>query len=118
MPSFPVLSAGVSVHLPWTRETVFRNAHAEQNHGGRYSYNERALPLMRWTMSPSSLPDADIATLRNFFLARGGAYEAFDFTDPETLVTHAKCRFAMESLDVRHTGPDENAVTIVIEEYA
>jgi hypothetical protein len=118
VPSYPTLTGGVTIHRPWTREKRYDSVHNDLPHGYRYSFNLRATPLMRFVIEYSALSDADLATLRAFFLARSGSYEPFDFTDSETGITHTKCRFDQEELEVRHIGPNENAVTVEIQEYA
>ena len=73
---------------------------------------------MSWSLEYPALSDADLSTLKAFWQARGGAYEAFDFTDPETSVTYTKCRFAGDDFEVRWIGPNLSRLTLVIQENA
>ena len=118
MPAIPILVGGVSVHRPWQRHREYANVHNDLPHGYRYSYNERATPLMRFEIEYGPISDDDCDTLRAFWDARKGQYETFEFTDPETAITYTKCRFAMDSFSVRRLGPNENAVNVVIQEFA
>ena len=56
--------------------------------------------------------------MQTFWDSMKGQYGEFSFTDPATAVTTPKCRFDMEQLDVRYVGPNENLVTVIIQEYA
>jgi hypothetical protein len=118
MPSYPSFTGGFIIQRPWTREKEFHNAHNDMSHGYRYSFNLRATPLMRFTIEYPSLSNVDLVTLRDFFVARKGSYEEFDFTDPETTTVHTKCRFAQEAIEVNHVGWNQNGVRVVIQEYA
>lgn len=115
MPSFPTLASGVSVHLPYQVVRRFENDVVRQPHGWQYAYNRRSTPLKRAQIQ-FLVSDADMATLRNFFIARGGGYETFDFTDPGTGENWAKCVFDQESFDVQFVGANENQVTLSIRE--
>ena len=117
MPSYPTLT-GFTIQRPWAREKEYHNSHADMSHGWRYSFNLRATPLMRFIIEYPSLSETDFATLRTFFIDRKGSYEEFDFTDPETLTLHSKCRFAQEEMEINHRGYNENAIRVVIQEYA
>jgi len=116
MPSFPTFAGGESVHLPYTQEQEFWNVTNRQPHGYQYAYNLLASGLKRWEIS-FNLSDADLATLQTFWDARKGNYEEFDFTDPDTGVTTAKCRFDQDSLAVQQVQLNENRVSVSIQEY-
>lgn len=119
MATFPVLSDGVCrVHLPYTQRKEYLTAGVDAETGWRYAYSWRATPLMRWVIEYSNLGDSDMATLRDFFIARYGRYDEFEFTDPETTTNHTRCHFGMDTLDIRHIGANQHAMTMVIEEYA
>lgn len=117
MPAFPTFTAGESVHLPFSQGRGFQNVTNRQPHGWQYAYNLLATPLGRWQIQ-FSLSDADLVTLQNFWDARKGAYEEFTFTDPDTGITHSRCRFDGEALAVEDVGPNEHLVTVNIVEYA
>ena len=116
MPAFPTFSGGESVHLPFAQGREFWNVTNRMPHGWQYSYNLLPNGLKRWEIT-FSLSDADLGTLRTFWEARSGSYEEFTFTDPDTGITTSKCRFDQEALDVRHNGPNEAVVTVIIQEY-
>lgn len=116
MPAFPTFTAGESAHLPFSQGREYMNATNRQPHGWQYAYNLLATPLGRWQIQ-FSLSDADLVTLQNFWDARKGAYEEFTFTDPDTGITHSRCRFEGEALAVEDVGPNEHLVTVNIVEY-
>jgi len=116
MATFPTLAGGERTHRPWSYKREFLTTRNDMPTGKRYAYYHRATPLMRWTIGGESISDADVATLRNFFEARGGSYETFEFVDPETGTTHTKCRFDQGGFEERHIGPNENSVRLVIVE--
>ena len=118
MASFPTLAAGETTHRPWSYRRDFLTSKVEIPTGKRYAYYHRADPLMRWVVGGDSLSDADLATLRTFFLARGGNYEAFEFTDPETETLYSTCRFEGAEFKEKAIGPNENSVHLTIVEIA
>jgi len=116
MPSFPTFAAGESVHVPFTQTLEFFNVSNRRPHGWQYSYNVLADGLKRWTIQ-FSLSDADLPTLQTFWDDMKGSYGEFEFPDPDTGVTTTKCRFAQEALVIEQVGPNENLVTVQIQEY-
>lgn len=116
MPAFPTFAAGNTMFWPCVTRRTYKNLHVENGVGQRFSYNERATPLMSWEWQDTILGDDDLATLRAFWESVGGAYEDFTFTDPDTSIAYAKCRFVGDELSVRHIGPNENAVTVSFKE--
>lgn len=118
MATYPTLADGCVAQIPYVRKGVFLTAGLDSETGWRFSYSWRANPLYTWELLYSQLPDADLATLRAFFEARYGSYEEFEFVDPEDGVTHTKCRFGMDAFSMRHLGPNQHSVTVIIQEYA
>lgn len=116
MPAFPTFTTGESVHLPYKQETEYWNSTNRQAHGYQYSYNILSTGLKRWEIT-FVLSDTDIATLQTFWAARKGSYEEFTFTDPDTATTTSKCRFDQDALSVQYIQPNENRVTVTIQEY-
>lgn len=118
MATFPTLANGETVHLPWSLVVDFKNTSSDMAHGWRFSYNLRSTALHRWELTFDGLSDADLDTLRTFWLARGGAYEEFSFTDPQTSDTYSKCRFVGDEFAHTAVGPNENRLRLMIQEYA
>lgn len=116
MPSFPTFSAGESVHLPFTQGLEYWNLRNRMPHGWQYSYNLLPNGVKRWEIT-FSLADDDLGTLKTFWENCKGSYEEFSFTDPDTGVTTAKCRFDMAELEIKYVQPNENNVTVIIQEY-
>lgn len=83
MPIFPTLNAkGLLVQRPYARAYSALTSAEEQPSGRRYARAWRADPLATYTLSYSSLTDAEYGVLRAFFDARKGRYESFAWIDP------------------------------------
>lgn len=83
MPLFPALnSRGLLVQRPYVRAWAALTSAEEQPSGRRYARAWRAEPLARYTLSYSSLTDAEMGVLRTFFDDRRGRYESFGWVDP------------------------------------
>lgn len=117
MAAYPTFTSGVVVHRPWRYEREYKNVHNDMPHGFRYSYNLLATPLMRWIIE-YTFSDVDLVTMQAFWDSQFGGWDNITFTDPETGTVYTKCRFDMDSLVIRHVGPNQNAVTVVIQEHA
>lgn len=115
---YPTLSSGAKVQYPFQSNPSYLTTVNDMPHGKRYAYYWRSTPLYTWQLQYSVITDAEAAILLDFFISAGGMYHAFSFTDPETLVTHAKCRFGMQSLTRGYDSPGVGSMTILIEETA
>ena len=118
MATYPTLSTGARCSLPYAYRREYLNTVCDVASGKRYAYNHRATPLMKWTLQYPQLSDADVTTLRTFFDSVKGSWDVFDFTDPETNTNYAQCRLGSDRFEVQRVGPNENSVTLVIQEYA
>lgn len=116
MAAYPTFAFGGSVHLPFTEVVEAKNAQNRQPHGWQYSYSLRALALRRFEIT-HLIDTTDLATLKAFWVARGGSFEEFDFTHPDTAVVYPSCRFAMDALEVEGFEPDLFRVRVVIQEF-
>jgi hypothetical protein len=83
--------------------------------GPRFSYSYRVNPKHRWTLTYSSLTDADLGTIETFFNSMHGRYGSFEFTDTEG-TTYSSCRFDQDSLDVNYIGPNQSSVQLIVVE--
>jgi hypothetical protein len=95
MADFPTLQ----LELPYSLTRLMRVTEAETD-GGRYAYSWDSTPARRWELTFGYLDSTDRAVLVAFWVARGGAYETFDFTDPDTLQEYT-VRFVGDTLDTR-----------------
>lgn len=117
MAAYPTFTGGYVVQRPWSYRRVFKNVHNDMPHGYRYSYNLRATALMEWEIEYPAFSDTDLATLQSFWESQKGPYLNMDFEHPETAVVYTKVRFAMDSLDIRHVGPNHNSVRVLLREH-
>ena len=116
MAAYPTLSSGVAVCIPWNMRREYANISVDMEYGWRYAFNERGTPLDTIIIQYFGLSDADRQTLEDFWDARGGAYEDFTFTNPDTNVTYSKARFDGEQLEFNYDGPNENSVRVTIKQ--
>lgn len=112
---FPVLSTGNRVQLPYTHGRAFENV-SVATEGGRYAYARRSASMRTWSAGGASLSNADALAIWNMFSRARGRWAAFGFTDPDSGVRYASCRFAADTLEWRLVGPDENAIEVQIVE--
>jgi hypothetical protein len=117
MAAYPTFAAGEVAHLPFQQGIDFANVTTDMPHGWRYAYNLIATGLKTWAIS-YSFSDADRATFEAFWVAQKGKLSVFDFTDPQTGVTHTKCRFDMDAAEFQTVGPNEHIINVKIKEYA
>ncbi len=114
MPTFPLLADGAKTQFPYTESVRFETLSVTVPSGERYAYSQMANGTRFWTIGGPSVSDADIATLRAFFEARRGSWEAFDFVDPRTGLTVTNCRFDQDLFEYQALGPNENRVELRI----
>lgn len=112
---FPVLSTGNRMQLPYTHEREY-DTEVVETEGWRYTYSRRATPVQSWSVGGRSLSTTDARAIWNMFSAARGQWGVFGFTDPDTDVRHAACRFATDTLEWRMLGPDENVIEARIQQ--
>lgn len=125
MATYPTINGGVTTQRPFTRTRVHRTTVNTMSTGKRYTYGWRATgltglptrPLFVWELNYPVITPAEVETLEDFFRARAGRLEAFDFTDPEDGTTYPNCRFGMDAMEIRYEGPNYCSTRVVIEEF-
>lgn len=122
--SYPTLSTGATTQLPYAQIRRFLTSVNDQESGIRYAYawigaGLTGLPaqaLLGWDLAYPAITDADLSTLETFFKGMNGRWSSFTFTDPDDLSVHTKCRFGSDLFEVRHLGPNQNAVSLTVTE--
>jgi hypothetical protein len=117
MADYPTFDGGMVVQLPSSRVTRFETIRTDGDGGTRLTEYLYSTPVHVWNLEYPALTDSEAGTLKTFFLARGGRYEEFTFTDPWTTDVHTKCRFGMDELAIRQIAKNYNTCSVVIEEY-
>lgn len=118
-PTYPSINGGVIVQFPFASGPAYLTTRNDMYSGLRYAHYWRSSPLFKWTLRYPNITDAECSTLFDFYASMMGQFQQFSFTDPETNVTHSKCRFGMASLQRTYREPGGNSVDgIVIEETA
>ena len=114
---FPTLSTGARTQRPYTHGRGFDTA-SVRTEGGRYAYARRAASLRTWTAGGSALTDAEAAAIWNMFLLACGQWRSFGWTDPDSLLRFPNCRLGSDQIELRILGPNQNSVTMTIQELA
>ena len=114
---FPVLASGARVQLPYTHGRGFDNV-IVRTEGGRYEHARRATSLRTWSAGGPCLSSADALAIWNHFSRARGRWKAFGFTDADSGVRYASCRFASDTLEWRYVGPGHHAVETRIQQIA
>ncbi|MCE5311159.1 MAG: hypothetical protein LLG20_26265 [Acidobacteriales bacterium] len=112
---FPALATGHKMQLPYTLQAGFDTV-VVKTEGGRFRYSNRAAALRTWSAGGSLLSNADAGAIFNLFKRTRGRWGLIHFTDPDSDVHYESCRFASDVLEWRYSGPDENAITVQIQE--
>ena len=112
---FPVLGTGARMQRPYTHGRNFDTA-SVRTEGGRYAYPRRSASLRTWTAGGSALTDSDAAAIWSMFKLACGQWRAFGFTDPDSSIRYANCRFGSDSLDWRILGPNQNSIQPTIQQ--
>lgn len=117
MAAYPTINGGAKSQLPFVRITRFHTTKSDVESGKRYTYADRATPLMGWELVYPAVTHAERDSIDNFFRDRGGRYETFDFTDPETGTAYTKVRFNMDELEIEYLGPSHDSMKVRLIEH-
>jgi hypothetical protein len=115
--AFPSLYGAVVAQRPFTTRPQFRTTRNDLANGARFAWAEWGTPKAAWTIEYSCLTASELASRLSCFVALGGRYRGFAFTDPNTGVTHAHCRLDADALAMRWVGAGQCSVTVSIAEY-
>ena len=115
--TFPLLSSGARVQLPYSYSRAFDNVSVETD-GGRYSYYNRASSYRTWTVGGPFLLDTEAQALWDFFRRARGKLTTFAFVDPDSGTSYPSCRFGSDQLDWTINGRDNNALQTTVEQFA
>lgn len=116
-PAFPEISTGVKTQLPYSVIRSYRTLKADTDAGFAYTHALRATPLHRFVLSFGAITATEAGTLLTHFLACGGRYRSFSFTDPDSATTYTNCCYAQDRLEIRHISANVRATQIEIEQY-
>lgn len=117
MPAYPTFSGGIVTQRPYTTVHKFRTQVSDLDHGPRYSRFQQSSPSRVFECTYQAITDAELTTLVNFFTARHGQVEEFEFTDPNTTTLHAHCRFESDELQITDVGKNQHAATVRIIDF-
>jgi hypothetical protein len=112
---FPMLSSGARVQRPYTHSRNFDTV-SVRTEGGRFAYARQAAGLRTWSAGGPSISTTEATAIWDMFRRAAGQWRSFQFTDPDSLTAYPHCRFGSDSLDWRMNGPNDNAITVTIQE--
>jgi hypothetical protein len=72
--------------------------------------------MQQWTIRLDLLDEAEMETLREFFLSQEGRAGSFSFTDPFTGMAYPSCSFASDTLSLQFQGPQNGMTQVVVKE--
>jgi hypothetical protein len=115
---YPAIRQGVITQFPYTGTSSFLTTRNDLETGPRYAYYERATPRRGWKCSYSVIAPAELLTLMQFFVAMGGRFGSFTFTDPDSKTEYTECRFDQDAFEVSYQGRCRCSLTLTIVQIA
>lgn len=116
-PVFPALPNGCITQRPFTQNGRYLTTRNDLPSGPRYSYFEWPTAHGLWVVSYPVITVSELTGLLNFFIAMGGRYTMFSFTDPITTVAHPHCRFDQDTFECKYMGGLQWATTLQLAEF-
>jgi len=85
--------------------------------GSEQRFAHYGSPLRRWTIRMDLLDEGELAALEQFFVAQGGQYGTFSFTDPFDGTVCPSCSFDTDTglFEYAGAGGGGAAVTVIRE---
>jgi len=123
--AFPALANGLRTQLPYTqlrRYAVMKNDNPLSGNAFRWTWFGGGLTgfptgsLHGWVLSFPVLSDADLSTIETHFRNNWGRYGTFTFRDPESGTDYTKCRYDQDALEIVHSQPNVNSLTLRVME--
>lgn len=123
---FPSFGPGYTTGYPFSRTVAFSVTRSDLESGNRIgrqlsgagiaTYPTRA--MYSWKLTLSTLGDEDLAVLESHFLAMGGGYRTFPFTDPTDRDnrTFNSVRYSDSILKIQYVQYGVYSVTVSLEE--
>lgn len=112
---FPTLASGNRMQRPYTHARTWDTV-SVRTEGGRFAYSKRAATLRTWTAGGSVLTLADAQAIWDHFSRSQGRFKSFGFTDPDSDVRYANCRFASDRLEWKFVDAGQHSIQTQIQE--
>ena len=116
MASFPPLKTGAVAQYPADRMPQFSTQAYRFLDGSEQRFPGFPGVLQQWTIRLDLLDEAELETLREFFLSQDGRAGSFSFADPWTGTVYANCSFASDTLSLQFQGPQNGITQVVVKE--
>lgn len=114
---YPALPNGIYTQRPYTLNTRFLTTRNDLPSGPRYSYYEWPSGHGAFLASYPTITLTELLNRLNFFVAMGGRYTMFSFTDPVTSAVHPHCRFDTDDFACQCLGAGIWSVSLPIVEF-
>jgi phage-related protein len=114
--SFPPLKTGAVAQYPADRTPQFSTQAYRFVDGSEQRFPGYPEVLQQWTIRLGSLDEAELETLREFFLSQEGRAGSFSFADPWTGTVFPNCSFASDTLSLTFQGPQDGVTEVVVKE--
>lgn len=116
--TFPLLSTGARVQLPNKATLKYSTIRNDLDCGKRWAYYSWVNPLRVLPLEYGNITDAEVQSFVGHYLAMGGQVNPFSFTDPDSGVVYAACRYSADPITITRASKNNNRLTVRIEEYA
>lgn len=117
--TFPALSTGAVVQLPYRMQRRFRTLIEAQQDDSEKRYEDfaDASGLQRWAVGGDNLSDSEAAALLDAWEGNQGPYRAFtSFTEPETNTLYTSSHFVETQAEHALLQNNSNQVRLTLEE--
>ena len=116
MANFPALKTGAVAQYGSDRARTFSTTVLRFLDGSEQRFAGHGAPLRRWTVRLADLDEAELETLRQFFVTQGGRAGTFSFTDPWDGTVYPNCSFAGDELALKFSEIGRGATEVIVKE--
>src|SRR5580692_12161785 len=116
MAGFAMLKTGAIAQYPADRTPRFSTQAYRFLDGSEQRFPGFPAVLQQWTIKLDLLDEAELETLREFFLSEEGRAGSFSFTDPWSSTVYSNCSFGSDTLSLVFQGPQNGGTQVVVKE--
>lgn len=116
MSAFPKLCSGAVTQYPATRSLAYSTRVLRFVDGSEQRFPETRGVLHSWVIRLNSISESELRAVEEFFEARQGALDDFEFTDPWDDVVYPSCRMENQSLIAEHLSVGKRRTVLVVKE--
>ncbi len=116
MAGFPTLKTGAVAQYPSDRTPQFSTQAYRFLDGREQRFPGFPGVLQQWTIKLDLLDEAELETLREFFLSEEGRAGSFSFTDPWTSTVYPNCSFGSDTLSLQFQASQNGGTQVIVKE--